>query len=98
MTASQIACGGRVLLLSVWLAGVWLSSAAWREPGGPLGGKYRAGQYLRMEVQTYLRMEVPQSEGGHLRYAFNYGEVRFPVLQQLLEDSQSEWSHKNNTK
>jgi len=29
-----------------------------------------------------------------LRYALNYGEVRFPVLQQFLEDSQSEWSHK----
>jgi hypothetical protein len=24
----------------------------------------------------------------------NYGEVRFPVLQQFLTDSQSEWSHK----
>jgi thiol-disulfide isomerase/thioredoxin len=33
-------------------------------------------------------------KGGDLRYALNYGEVRFPVLQQFLEDSQSEWSHK----
>jgi hypothetical protein len=24
----------------------------------------------------------------------NYGEVRFDVLQQFLEDSKSEWSHK----
>jgi len=31
---------------------------------------------------------------GELRYALNYGEVRFPILQQLLSDSQSEWSHK----
>ena len=31
---------------------------------------------------------------GNLRYALNYGEVRFPVLQQFLRDSQSEWSHK----
>src|SRR6266568_2361337 len=31
---------------------------------------------------------------GDLRYALNYGEVRFPVLQQFLADSQSEWSHK----
>jgi hypothetical protein len=29
-----------------------------------------------------------------VRYALNYGEVHFPVLQQFLEDSQSEWSHK----
>ena len=33
-------------------------------------------------------------KGGDLRYAMNYGEVRFPVLQQFLEDSKSEWSHK----
>ncbi len=33
-------------------------------------------------------------KGGDLRYALNYGEVRFPVLQQFLGDSQSEWSHK----
>ena len=33
-------------------------------------------------------------KGGELRYALNYGEVRFPVLQQFLEDSRSEWSHK----
>lgn len=32
--------------------------------------------------------------GGNLRYALNYGEVRFPVLQQFLDDSKSEWSHK----
>ena len=33
-------------------------------------------------------------KSGDLRYALNYGEVRFPVLQQFLEDSQSGWSHK----
>jgi len=33
-------------------------------------------------------------KGGDLRYAMNYGEMRFPVLQQFLEDSKSEWSHK----
>ena len=33
-------------------------------------------------------------KGGDLRYALNYGEVRFSVLQQFLADSQSEWSHK----
>jgi thiol-disulfide isomerase/thioredoxin len=32
-------------------------------------------------------------KGGDLRYAFNYGEVRFDVLQQFLADSNSEWSH-----
>jgi hypothetical protein len=37
-------------------------------------------------------------KGGDLRYAVNYGEVRFPVLQQFLEDSESEWSHKGEPK
>jgi hypothetical protein len=37
-------------------------------------------------------------KGGDLRYALNYGEVRFPVLQQFLEDSKSEWSHKGEPK
>jgi thiol-disulfide isomerase/thioredoxin len=29
--------------------------------------------------------------GGDLRYALNYGEIRFPVLQQFIADSNSEW-------
>jgi thiol-disulfide isomerase/thioredoxin len=33
-------------------------------------------------------------KGGELRYALNYGEVRFDVLKQFLADSTSEWSHK----
>ena len=37
-------------------------------------------------------------KGGDLRYALNYGEVRFPVLQQFLQDSESEWSHKGEPK
>lgn len=32
-------------------------------------------------------------KGGDLRYALNYGEVRFDVLKQFLADSVSEWSH-----
>lgn len=32
-------------------------------------------------------------KGGDLRYALNYGEVRFDVLQQFFADSNSEWSH-----
>lgn len=30
-------------------------------------------------------------KGGDLRYALNYGEIRFPVLQQFIADSSSEW-------
>ncbi|MDO8539783.1 MAG: hypothetical protein Q7S40_05025 [Opitutaceae bacterium] len=28
---------------------------------------------------------------GKLRYALNYGELRFPVLQQLLKDTEENW-------
>ena len=37
-------------------------------------------------------------KGGDLRYALNYGEIRFNVLQGFLEDSKSEWSHKGEPK
>lgn len=30
-------------------------------------------------------------KGGDLRYALNYGEIRFPILQQFISDSNSEW-------
>ncbi|MFI5357791.1 MAG: TlpA family protein disulfide reductase [Opitutales bacterium] len=30
---------------------------------------------------------------GKLRYALNYGEVRFPMLQQLLADTAATWEH-----
>lgn len=28
---------------------------------------------------------------GKLRVAFNYGEIRFPVLQQMIDDATNEW-------
>jgi thiol-disulfide isomerase/thioredoxin len=30
---------------------------------------------------------------GELRYAMNYGELHFPVLQQLVRDSSDPWDH-----
>lgn len=27
-------------------------------------------------------------QNGRLRYALNYGQIRFPILQQLVEDAQ----------
>lgn len=32
-------------------------------------------------------------KGGDLRYAMNYGEIRFPVLQQFITDSDDKWEH-----
>ena len=32
-------------------------------------------------------------KGGSLRYALNYGEMRFPVLEEFLQDTDSAWEH-----
>jgi thiol-disulfide isomerase/thioredoxin len=59
---------------------------------GPRKGDSKIKQFAGMPLSW-----IPTTwiyEGGDLRYALNYGEVRFNVLQQFLEDSKSEWSHK----
>src|SRR3954467_1709325 len=60
------------------------------DPGPQSGNKIKqfAGLPVSWIPTTWVFL------GGDLRYALNYGEVRFPVLQQFLEDSKSEWSHK----
>jgi thiol-disulfide isomerase/thioredoxin len=60
------------------------------DPGPRTGNKIK--QFLGLPLSW-----IPTTwifKGGDLRYAMNYGEVRFPVIQQFLEDSKSEWSHK----
>ncbi len=59
---------------------------------GPRSGNDRLKRFLDLPVSWIPTTWV--YKGGDLRYALNYGEVRFPVLQQFLEDSTSEWSHK----
>jgi thiol-disulfide isomerase/thioredoxin len=59
---------------------------------GPRKGDNKIKQFAGMPLSW-----IPTTwiyKGGDLRYALNYGEVRFDVLQQFLEDTQSEWSHK----
>jgi len=59
---------------------------------GPRKGDNKVKQFAGMPLSW-----IPTTwiyKGGDLRYALNYGEVRFDVLQQFLEDSKSEWSHK----
>jgi len=59
---------------------------------GPRKGDNKIKQFTGMQLSW-----IPTTwiyKGGDLRYALNYGEVRFDVLQQFLEDSKSEWSHK----
>lgn len=61
---------------------------------GPRSGNDRIKRFLDMPLSWIPTTWV--YKGGDLRYALNYGEVRFPVLQQFLEDSNSEWSHKGD--
>jgi thiol-disulfide isomerase/thioredoxin len=63
---------------------------------GPRRGENKLKQFAGLPVSW-----IPTTwifKGGDLRYALNYGEIRFPVLQQLLDDSKSEWSHKGEPK
>ena len=57
-------------------------------------GKDHITQFARLPLSW-----IPTTwifKGGELRYALNYGEIRFPVLQQLLTDSESAWSHEGD--
>src|SRR3954447_1679325 len=62
---------------------------------GPRSGNDKIKRFLDLPVSWIPTTWV--YKGGDLRYALNYGEVRFPVLQQFLEDSNSEWSHKGDS-
>jgi thiol-disulfide isomerase/thioredoxin len=63
---------------------------------GPRRGNNKIKQFAGMPLSWIPTTWV--YKGGDLRYALNYGEVRFDVLQQFLEDSKSEWSHKGEPK
>lgn len=56
---------------------------------GPRNGPDKLKRFLDLPVSWIPTTWV--FKGGDLRYAMNYGEVRFRVLQQFLEDSLSEW-------
>lgn len=58
---------------------------------GPRTGPEKLKRFLDLPVSWIPTTWV--FKGGNLRYALNYGEVRFEVLQQFLEDSNSEWKH-----
>jgi thiol-disulfide isomerase/thioredoxin len=50
-----------------------------------------------VEMTSFMEMRVgwiPATwifRDGRLRYALNYGEIRFPILQQLVEDALPKW-------
>jgi hypothetical protein len=63
---------------------------------GPRRGENKTKQFAGLPVSW-----IPTTwiyKGGDLYYALNYGEVRFDVLRQFLEDSNNEWSHKGESK
>jgi thiol-disulfide isomerase/thioredoxin len=56
---------------------------------GPRRGADKINRFLDLPLSW-----IPTTwifKGGDLRYALNYGEIRFEVLQQFLADSNSEW-------
>jgi thiol-disulfide isomerase/thioredoxin len=63
------------------------------DPGPRTGNKIKlfAGLPLSWIPTTWIY------KGGDLRYALNYGEIRFDVLRQFIEDSNSEWSHRGES-
>src|SRR5438128_10975995 len=63
---------------------------------GPRSGDAKIKQFAGLPLSWIPTTWV--YKGGDLRYALNYGEVRFPVLEQFLADSESEWSHKGEPK
>ena len=63
---------------------------------GPRSGDAKIKQFAGLPLSW-----IPATliyKGGDLRYALNYGEIRFPVLQQFLADTESEWSHTGEPK
>ncbi|HJX98768.1 MAG TPA: hypothetical protein VJ281_07820 [Chthoniobacterales bacterium] len=63
---------------------------------GPRRGDNKIKQFAGMPLSWIPTTWVYKE--GDLRYALNYGEVRFDVLQQFIEDSKNEWSHKGEPK
>ncbi|MEP7072322.1 MAG: thioredoxin [Verrucomicrobiota bacterium] len=56
---------------------------------GPRRGDNKLKRFLDLPVTWIPTTWV--FKGGELRYALNYGEIHFDVLQRFLEDSNAEW-------
>jgi thiol-disulfide isomerase/thioredoxin len=56
---------------------------------GPRSGDAKIKRFLDLPVSWIPTTWV--YKGGELRYALNYGEIRFDVLQQFFADSNSKW-------
>jgi thiol-disulfide isomerase/thioredoxin len=85
---------GRGMLQHFQLAGQ--SNVSILADPGPRRGDNKIKQFVGLPLSWIPTTWIFKS--GDLHYALNYGEVRFPLLQQLIEDSKSEWSHKGEPK
>jgi hypothetical protein len=56
---------------------------------GPRTGPEKLKRFLDLPVSWIPTTWIYKT--GDLRYAMNYGEVRFDVLQQFIADSNAEW-------
>jgi thiol-disulfide isomerase/thioredoxin len=78
---------GKAMLAKYELAG--LPNVTILADPGPRKGDTKIKRFLDLPVSW-----IPTTwiyKGGDLRYAMNYGEMRFEVLQQFITDSNSEW-------
>jgi thiol-disulfide isomerase/thioredoxin len=78
---------GKAMLTKYELAG--LPNVTILADPGPRKGDDKIKRFLDLPLSW-----IPTTwiyKGGDLRYALNYGEIRFDVLQQMFADSKSEW-------
>lgn len=92
----------KVVFISIWHQG---QDGAARLAAGGLGGQPNfvslvhpnAARKSQERLQHFLGQPiswVPTTwvfKNGTLLYALNYGEMRFPILQQLVHDASADW-------
>ena len=92
----------KFVLLNIWHGGQSPGSALTAGGLGPqpnlvLHNHPNASRLVADRLNTFLGLPVtwiPTTwvfRDGKLRVAFNYGEIRFPVLQQMIADAQRAW-------
>lgn len=60
-------------------------------PNGARKGENKVSEVLGLPISWIPTTWIFRS--GKLTYAMNYGELRFPVLDQLIRDSTDSWDH-----
>jgi thiol-disulfide isomerase/thioredoxin len=92
----------KVVLLNIWSKGqdpqpALAAAGLGAQPNLVLLTHPNASRLAADRLNTFLGLPItwiPTTwifRDGKLRAAFNYGEIRFPVLQQLVDDARNEW-------